>query len=289
LTSTTPMQSFGSMQEGRPPLGGTPLQLRGNIPVGTLSTAKIFVAEPKSAVFATRLTHTTPGQYVVASNNGTSLRLNRVYRQPDCTIIRHEDAAARISSLWAHQEIERLAQRGSVTAACELANTYRIVSSVSGAVVLENDADYGITAMNRDMYRTQGNPTPARAPMLQGATGMEPMQAPQLQGATNGTVGPQGMDVTVISGVNTAGTVRVNNLANLEALMQIVTKLGSLVGFTIALNLLVGLFLKNGLGPTGWSKRKTVLIAASFAVVAICLPQMMQELVGFARDINLFS
>src|SRR5262245_41679158 len=43
-------------------------------------------------------------------------------------------------------------------------------------------------------------------------------QAPQLQGATNGTIGPQGQDATVISGVNTAGTVRVNNLANLEAL-----------------------------------------------------------------------
>lgn len=41
--------------------------------------------------------------------------------------------------------------------------------------------------------------------------------APSLQGATNGTIGPQGADATIISGVNTAGTVRVNN--NLDSMM----------------------------------------------------------------------
>src|SRR5262249_4564287 len=47
-------------------------------------------------------------------------------------------------------------------------------------------------------------------------------QAPTLQAATNGTIGPQGSDATYITGVNTAGTVRVNNLANLEALLNII-------------------------------------------------------------------
>src|ERR1700677_5393495 len=36
--------------------------------------------------------------------------------------------------------------------------------------------------------------------------------APALQGATNGTIGPQGGDATYVTGLNTAGTVRVNNL-----------------------------------------------------------------------------
>lgn len=40
---------------------------------------------------------------------------------------------------------------------------------------------------------------------------------PVLQGATNGTIGPQGADATVITGVNTAGTIRVNN--NLDSTM----------------------------------------------------------------------
>jgi hypothetical protein len=41
-----------------------------------------------------------------------------------------------------------------------------------------------------------------------------------LQGATNGTVGPQGGDAAIIMEVNTAGTVRINNLANLEIILN---------------------------------------------------------------------
>src|SRR5438105_658517 len=43
-------------------------------------------------------------------------------------------------------------------------------------------------------------------------------QAPMLQGATFGTIAPQAGDATVVVGLNTSGNVRVNNLANLEAL-----------------------------------------------------------------------
>lgn len=38
--------------------------------------------------------------------------------------------------------------------------------------------------------------------------------APMLQGATNGSVGPQGSDATVITGVNTAGTVSLDDSAS---------------------------------------------------------------------------
>jgi Ca-activated chloride channel family protein len=62
--------------------------------------------------------------------------------------------------------------------------------------------------------------------------------APMLQGATNGTIGPQGGgamygaagmtagDATTVVGVNTAGTVRVNNLANLEAAARLAGPVG---------------------------------------------------------------
>src|SRR5579885_1239178 len=58
-------------------------------------------------------------------------------------------------------------------------------------------------------------------------TGSEAQQysngnAPVLQGATYGTIGPQGEDATAVMGVNTAGTVRANNLANEEALLNII-------------------------------------------------------------------
>lgn len=47
-------------------------------------------------------------------------------------------------------------------------------------------------------------------------------RSPQLQGATHGTIAAQGSEATAVQGVNTAGTVRVNNLANLEALLNII-------------------------------------------------------------------
>ncbi len=274
LTSAMPMISSSLLREGTHWLGGE-RSLLGNIPAEALAQAKIFVGDPEFSVVATRLTHTSPSQYVVASNNGTSLILNRVSDRPNCPVIARQDAAARLSSLWAHQEIERLAERGDLTSACELANRYRIVSSVSGAVVLETDADYQNVALNRDMYRSQSRSSVAQAPML--------------QGATNGTIGPQGSDATVIAGVNTAGAVRVNNVANLEILLVGWAKLASFLLFAIAVNLAAGAVLKQGLKPTRWSKRKTLLIAGSLAVTAVVVPRMMQALLSAAMGCDLFS
>src|SRR6202011_3527853 len=65
-------------------------------------------------------------------------------------------------------------------------------------------------------------------------TGIAP--APQLQGATNGTIGPQGADATYVTGLNTAGTVRVNNLANLEAMLNLLangSEIGAVIGAVI--------------------------------------------------------
>ena len=63
--------------------------------------------------------------------------------------------------------------------------------------------------------------------------------APSLQGATMVTIGPQGADATYVSGLNTAGTVRVNNLANLEALLNEVTNGTTIVTFIWGAILLV--------------------------------------------------
>ncbi len=48
----------------------------------------------------------------------------------------------------------------------------------------------------------------------------------QLQNCTNGTIGPQGGDATVIQGVNTAGTVRINGGTNFEALYATASNAG---------------------------------------------------------------
>ncbi|HNB21176.1 MAG TPA: hypothetical protein PKZ32_02080 [Candidatus Melainabacteria bacterium] len=72
--------------------------------------------------------------------------------------------------------------------------------------VADGDAFYGHQASGTWAETRQGsNPEP-----------------PCLQGATMGTIGPQGVDATYLTGVNPAGAVRVNMLSNLEALLNIV-------------------------------------------------------------------
>lgn len=73
------------------------------------------------------------------------------------------------------------------------------------------------------------NSLPYSASSLAGSTstnyfvsGMSSASSGGLQGATNGMIGPQGSDATFVTGVNTAGTVRVNNLARLEAILSLI-------------------------------------------------------------------
>src|SRR5271167_3106432 len=82
-----------------------------------------------------------------------------------------------------------------------------------------------------------GTPAFAQAPSTQSSNdandatfGGPAAGTPQLGPVTNGTIGPQGTDATVVQGVNTAGTVRVNNLANLEALLNVIANLVEIVG-----------------------------------------------------------
>ncbi|HEY9790625.1 MAG TPA: VIT domain-containing protein [Candidatus Obscuribacterales bacterium] len=169
--------------------------------------------------FATRATHSFPPGYIVAGINGAGadqarLHLTKVIDRPSCRIIDDEATAHRLSTLWAYAEIERLWAAGRAGEAGQLANVYRIVSSVSGATVLETQSDYEHEVLDRNMYKSLS--------YLPNSADTSPQPAPQLQGATNGTIGLQGADATTISGVNTAGTVRVNNLSNLESALNLV-------------------------------------------------------------------
>ncbi|MBS2010382.1 MAG: hypothetical protein JST01_25250 [Cyanobacteria bacterium SZAS TMP-1] len=81
-----------------------------------------------------------------------------------------------------------------------------------------------LTAASAMAQSPQGdtfNITTEAPPKLRAATnGTAPSL--YLQGATMGTIAPEGAEVQVtVGGVMTAGTVRVNNLANLEAALNI--------------------------------------------------------------------
>jgi len=111
--------------------------------------------------------------------------------------------------------------------------------------------------------------------------------APQLQGATMGTIGPQGGDATVITGVMTAGTVRVNNLANLEAALN------------IAANGMTFLWIALGLYHLTKTIRRTnktpdvvtlgLLNTVSFIAIGVLTPGAINWGIAAARDAALFN
>ncbi len=110
---------------------------------------------------------------------------------------------------------------------------------------------------------------------------------PSLQGATNGTIGPQGADATFVSGVNTAGTVRINNMANIEALLNILAILGELIGILAGLILAVSCMV----GHTYRKLNVPVQLTIGLLLIAggLALPGVVNYLVACARDANLFN
>jgi hypothetical protein len=112
-------------------------------------------------------------------------------------------------------------------------------------------------------------------------------QSPMLQGATNGTIGPQAGDATVVSGVNTAGTVRVNNLANLEALLNIIANGMEILGIAWGGPTMIMGFMHMAAGTQDAMKR--VLFGAAGVTGGLATPGAINWLVASARDANLFS
>ena len=126
----------------------------------------------------------------------------------------------------------------------------------------------------------------------QGNTGTQTYQeldsmAPLLQGATNGTIGPQGGDATYITGVNTAGTVRVNNLANLEALLNIIANGMEILGIAWGGPTMILGFMHMAAGTQDATKR--VLSGMAGVTGGLATPGCINWLVASSRDANLFS
>jgi hypothetical protein len=126
-----------------------------------------------------------------------------------------------------------------------------------------------------------GNRTGSQTEQLQQAV------APALQGATNGTIGPQGSDATFVTGVNTAGTVRVNNLANLEALLNIIANGMEILGIAWGGPTMIMGFMHMAAGTNDAMKR--VLFGAAGVTGGLATPGCINWLVASCRDANLFS
>ena len=100
-------------------------------------------------------------------------------------------------------------------------------------------------------------------------------------------IGPQGGDATSIMGVNTAGTVRVNNLANLEALLNIIANGMEILGIAWGGPTMIMGFMHMAAGSHDAMKK--VLFGAAGVTGGLATPGCINWLVASARDANLFS
>ncbi len=152
---------------------------------------------------------------------------------------------------------------------------------------------------------------------------------PQLQGATMGTIGPQGDDATYVVGVNTAGTVRVNMLAMLEALFNNIANGAQIITVLWGSFLMLGVincmfkeryglkrcftalavsasFLCTGLGivtnllnsmvflfDPPWKRKNNIQVKFWLSLLTVkaglLIPTCVNWLIAAARDANLFS
>ena len=111
--------------------------------------------------------------------------------------------------------------------------------------------------------------------------------SPRLSGATSGTIAPQSADATFITGLNTAGTVRVNNLANLEALLNIIANGMEILAIAWGGPTMIMGFMYMDASADNALQR--VLKGAMGVVGGLATPGCINWLVASARDANLFS
>jgi hypothetical protein len=209
-----------------------------------------------------------------------------------------EDEASELLALHANREVKALVAERHIRKAARIAVAYGIVTPVSCAIVPEasnrnTDIDDAAIANSKDEDIAEDNPDAALLSAKALPGGMP--GAPSLSGATNGTIGPQGADATYVTGVNTAGTVRVNNLANLEAMLNILANVSEIcmliAGGIVLLNSFVSEFvIWDLLGhEIEFGRGQRVTLGAGLITIGLSLPGIINWFVACARDANLFS
>lgn len=179
-----------------------------------------------------------------------------------------------------------------------------VFSSAVGIVSLNSSVYFGVNP-------SQSNDSPA--PQLQGATystiappiaiavnGTTDLTltgatndgiAPVLQGATNGVIAPE--TVTVISGVNTAGTIRVNNLANFESLCNFIANLLEYTFiFSGVASIIRGVFQKEAstkVGSIQLTSNSLICLGLVAIFIGLLVPGTVNFLIASARDAALFN
>ncbi len=162
--------------------------------------------------------------------NGYAVSLTQTSAKPEKSVKASPEEERELLALHANEQIRDYLNTRHITKAARLAVEYGLVSPVSCALVQENTVDnvdavegsndsanngepeaLATTDKNSDTdnQETKSDSDTSSSDAFSDSS-EESSNAPKLQGATNGTIGPQGSDATFVTGVNTAGTVRVN-------------------------------------------------------------------------------
>jgi hypothetical protein len=229
------------------------------------------------------------------------LHYSHMNNKPNCEVITALATAQDLAALYAGQNARQLVQQHQPYQAAQIAAQYHVVTPVTAAIVLEKATDYERYNLREEHHNdndnqlannggTNGN---GDGGLSSGSSNIS-MGTSGAQGLTNGTLGRLSQDATFVTGINTAGTVRVNNLANLEAMINLFANgfeiLGIALGAVLFANAICGAKPMAFLGLTLGHKRSTrFALAALIALIGLAVPGLVNGLVASARDANLFS
>jgi Ca-activated chloride channel homolog len=236
----------------------------------------------------------------------TGLRQGRPYKQVMKVELPEKNSANdAIEKVWARQTIEALEDEDLSGLAAKVmrpdlqnkitrvALEHELMSDYTSFVAVDSDGSITPTgkAVLPDTTAAVPSPQPVSASAIATpvtASAASPMQGGGLlQGATNGTIEPQGNDVTVIQGVNTAGTVRVNNMANLEAMLNILANFLEILGIACGGTLVVLGFKSGSEGKL--AATKIVLFGLLLVASGVACPGVINWLLSGVRDAGFFN
>lgn len=209
------------------------------------------------------------------ANNYTVKRVHLRDQPKYGDYLAEDDLKTAISRLAAQEECRDYLTKKQINKAIELSTAYHLVNKTTGAVVLERTGDYVRYGLH------DPNAEPGDEVAINNT-------------ATNG--GTIGEDQTVIMGISTGGSVRVNNLANLESFLNLIANGLELLGLCFGLVQIIGAVLKrpmkgNFLGMFHYEFGPVTRFLWGFACIlgGLAIPGMITWLIASARDANLFS
>jgi hypothetical protein len=230
------------------------------------------------------------------NSNDYAVTICQTTQLPKCGTTVSDQEAQELVALGAKSQCDGFISSKHIRKAARVAVAYGVVSPVSCALVTnsaantEDNADDSIEPAD-DKAQTQLGAGFSSG----GGTGGSGSNSP-IQGATNGTIAPAGADATYVMGVNTAGTVRVNNLANLEAMLNIIANLGE-IGCAIAgLVIAIHGFVRRGRWSTDmmghemqFSSGQRIAFGVCLILAGLAMPGLINWFVASARDAALFN